>query len=116
MHVFINSMAVAALLLTAPVRAALLPDPTRPAEYRPETPVVQETPGESNDWKVTAIRIAGGDRTAIVNGVIVRAGDKVGAAKVLEIQPLAVVLDYDNKKIAVRLFADVVRKKLRDSQ
>ena len=116
MRIFIHSLIMAFLLAAGPVRAALLPDPTKPAEFRPESPVVQEMPKELTDWKVTAIRIAGKQRTAIVNGAIVREGDTVGQAKVLEIRPVSVVLDYDDKKVAVRLFADLVKKKSRENQ
>ena len=87
-----------------------LPDPTRPAEYR-ETMVMQDLPPELLEWKVTAIRISDNDRTAIVNGRIVRPGDTIGAAKLLEILPYQVILDYDNRKVAVKLFNDMNMRK-----
>ena len=86
------------------------PDPTRPAEYR-ETMVMQDLPPELLEWKVTAIRISDNDRTAIVNGRIVRPGDTIGAAKLLEILPYQVILDYDNRKVAVKLFNDMNMRK-----
>lgn len=116
MRTLVNSIIIAFLLVIGSVRAAVLPDPTRPAQYRPEALIVQELPKELINWKVTAIRIAGGDRTAIVNGSIVREGDIVGPAEILEIQPVSVVLNYDNKKISVRLFGDLVQKKVKENQ
>ena len=88
----------------------VLPDPTRPAEYQAAL-IVQDLPKELVDWKVTAIRISDNDRTAILNGDIVRVGDTTGPAKILEIQPTQVILDYDNSKVAVRLFSDVAMRK-----
>lgn len=87
-------------------RAQALPDPTRPAQYQ-SAAVVQDLPTELVDWRVTAIRISEQDRSAIVNGTIVRVGDSIGPARVLEIQPVQVILDYDNTKVAVRLFNDI---------
>jgi hypothetical protein len=100
------------LLLMNPViaMAQALPDPTRPAEYR-ESLVVQELPPALVDWKVTAIRISQDDRTAIVNGNIVRVGDDIGPARLLEIRPDQVILDYDSKRVAVRLFSDMSLRK-----
>lgn len=96
--------------------AAGLPDPTRPADYVsiPENIVIEELPEELIDWSVTAIRIAGGDRSAIVNGNLVREGDEIGPAKILEIQPVSIVLDYNETQVVVRLFNNMVQKKMRD--
>jgi hypothetical protein len=93
---------------------AELPDPTRPANYSealPEIIEVYELPKELVDWRVTVIRITDRDRSAIVNGQLVRVGDQIGPAKILEINPAAVVLDYEKKQVYVRLFSDVVDKK-----
>jgi len=92
------------------VQAQVLPDPTRPATFAVSS-VVQELPAELIDWKVTAIRISEGDRTAIVNDHIVRAGETLGPARIVEIQPAQVVIDYDNRMVAVRLFADIALRK-----
>lgn len=95
---------------------AELPDPTQPADYFVAPQVVEENelPKELIDWHVTAIRIndKNDDRSAIVNGQLVRAGDQIGPAKVLEINPVSVILDYDNKHVVVRLFANIIDKKI----
>jgi hypothetical protein len=92
-----------------------LPDPTRPADFQ-TTLVVQDLPRELIDWKVTAIRISDSDRTAIINGQLVRTGDAIGPASIHEIQPIQVILIYDNKQVVVRLFRDVfLRKQARNA-
>jgi len=105
-----------ALLLTTLLLAPLmgltetLSDPTRPAEYQVNI-VAQSLPAELVDWRLTAIRISGPDRTAIVNNMIVREGDVVGTAKIIQILPGGVVLDYNNKQLMVSLFSQVAIKK-----
>jgi hypothetical protein len=92
-----------------------LPDPTRPAEYQ-TTVIARDLPKALADWNVTAIRISASDRTAIVNGRIVRVGDAIGQATVLDIQPVQIILKYENRQVAVRLFSDgVIRKQSRNS-
>lgn len=101
-------------LVPGPLSAvAELPDPTRPADYS-ETVVQElyELPKELVEWKVTVIRISGNDRSAIVNGRLVRAGDEIGPARIVEINPGNVILDYEDKQVVVRLYNDVVHKKM----
>ena len=85
-----------------------LPDPTRPATFvdtNLEPSIFVETDvKEKINWKLSAIRISAEDRTAIVNGKLVRVGDAIGTAKVLEINPLSVVIDHEDRKLIVRLF------------
>ena len=98
---------------------AELPDPTRPAtfivedsepEIFEEIDVNEIVAKERINWKLSAIRISTEDRTAIVNGKLVRVGDDVGPAKVLEINPLSVVIDHEDRKLIVRLFKNKVIK------
>ncbi|NOG60204.1 MAG: hypothetical protein HND53_06855 [Proteobacteria bacterium] len=89
---------------------AELSDPTRPATYFEESiePIYVEEfdsgTKEKISWKLSAIRISDNDRTAIVNGKLVRVGDEVESAKVLEINPLSVLIDHEERKLIVRLF------------
>jgi hypothetical protein len=91
-----------------------LPDPTRPATYIVEDiePVFFDEIDvkEKINWKLSAIRISSEDRTAILNGKLVRAGDDIGPAKVLEINPLSIVIDHDERKLIVRLYNTSVIK------
>lgn len=95
---------------------AELPDPTRPATYveANDEPVFVEVFNENTkeqiSWTLSAIRISDKDKTAIVNGKLVRVGDEINQAKVVEIQPQSVVIDHENKKLIVRLFNDLVIK------
>ena len=103
-------------LVPGPLSAvAELPDPTRPADYS-DAPVMlelYELPKELMEWKGTVIRISGNERSAIVNGKLVRTGDEIGPARIVEINPGNVILDYEDKQVVVRLYNDVVHKKMR---
>tara|TARA_R110002072_G_scaffold100107_2_gene220331 strand:- start:1919 stop:2227 length:309 start_codon:yes stop_codon:yes gene_type:complete len=91
-----------------------LSDPTRPANYLVEDsePVFFEeiVNKEKLDWKLSAIRISDTDRTAILNGKLVRAGDELDSAKILEINPVSVVINHEDRKLIVRLFKTKVIK------
>ncbi len=91
-----------------------LPDPTRPATYMVEDsePVFFEEINfkEKINWKLSAIKISADDRTAILNGKLIRAGDEIGPAKVLEINPLSVLINHEERKLIVRLYDTKVIK------
>ena len=87
-----------------------LPDPTRPANYSSSFtsgPVITKQRAE---FSVRAIRISVTDRSAIVNGKLVRVGDEIGAAKVNEIKSFEVVLDYERQRVTIPLYARQVDK------
>ena len=112
------SLALLVIIMPASLQAfAELPDPTRPANYQATPKVVyeEELPQELIDWTVTAIRITAEDRTAIVNGQLVREGDVIGPARVIEIKPVSVELDYRQNTVVVRLYSkNLVEKKTRN--
>lgn len=93
-----------------------LPDPTKPADYyaplQEEVYVEEVTEGKKISWRVSVIRISDSDRSAIVNGELVRIGDQVNSSEVLEINPLSVVLNYNDQKLKVRLFNSNVKKEV----
>lgn len=99
---------------------AELPDPTRPADFMVEDtePVFIEefVFKEKISWRVSAIRISAEDRSAIVNGKLVRVGDEISSGTIAEINPLSVVVDYEDRKLIVRLFNNQVRKKYKTSK
>jgi hypothetical protein len=94
-------------LLTGTVmgQTEILPDPTRPVGYN-EMVTVQEVPGQLVEWKLTAIRISGAERSAIVNNKLVRVGEIIGSAKVFEIGADGVTLIHNNKPLKVRLYSE----------
>ncbi len=87
-----------------------LPDPTRPADYSTDTVAEEEQPQEPTDWHLTAIRTSAEGRLAIVNGTLVRIGDEVGSATVLEITSKSVVLDYNQKRLEINLLPQDIKK------
>lgn len=101
---------------------AELPDPTRPATYKTKAdePIYVEDfesgIKEKTNWILSAIRISEKDKTAIVNGKLVRVGDAIEQGKVLEIKPQSVVIDHEDKKLIVRLFNNQVIKDYKSSK
>ena len=93
-----------------------LSDPTKPADYQDSLaePIYVEavTVDEKVSWRVSAIRISSSDRTAIVNGELVRVGDEISSGEVIEINPLSVVLNHKDQKLIVRLFNSNVKKEV----
>ena len=88
------------------VVAATLPDPTRPAGYvagRIEIPI------DVVDWVVNGITISSRSRSAILNGAVVVPGQQVADPVVVDIEPNAVILDYNGERISVRLRSQIVK-------
>lgn len=92
-----------------PGAAAALDDPTRPYAYRRDA-VVVVSPGQAETYRVSAIRIGETDRTAIVNNITVRPGDRVGSAEVVAIDADGVVLQQERGRIKVTLLDFQVKK------
>ncbi len=92
-----------------------LSDPTRPVKFFAE--VIEDViPEQLLDWSVKAIRITPDTRTAVINNTIVKVGDTVGQAEVLEIRPLSVLLDYDRQQVEVKLVKHGIKKILVNDQ
>ena len=99
------------LLITTTVNADVgLSDPTRPADYSVAISAKQVAPQKRTEFNLNAIRISNEDRSAIVNGRLVRVGDDIGTAKVREINKQDVVLDYERKQLTIPLYAQGVTK------
>ena len=100
-----------ALLGSAAQAATDLPDPTRPSDYYvPQS--VTEVPRRDAAFSLSANRISPQDRSALLNGTIVRVGDVLDSAKVVEINPTEVIVEYDRKRLTVPLYAQGVTKTL----
>lgn len=98
--------AVAALLLSTGVAAAELVDPTRPSHVRaPSENKTVRAPA----WHVESIIVSPTRRLAVVNGRLVGVGDRVGGAKVTEILPYEVQLEYQGEARRVSLVATRVK-------
>ena len=85
-------------------------DPTRPAEYLSETVIDSDLQSGEAEWRLSVIRIVSGRGTAVLNGKLVRPGDKLGKAQIVEINPGAVVLDQDGRRFVVELLRLGVKK------
>lgn len=95
-------------MLLAPVFAVaeVLTDPTRPFGYGAAPQIVIqdiELPREQINWRLTGIRIAEQNKTAILNNKLVREDDTVDGARLLEIGPTSVLIQFEDKQIRVNL-------------
>jgi MSHA biogenesis protein MshK len=91
-----------------------LPDPTRPPAELQAAPVDTKTgkpsavaPGE---LRLQSILIGPHERSAIINGVVVSPGDRVGDARVLSISENQVVLKSRTGNSVLRLFPSALKK------
>lgn len=77
--------------------AMAMEDPFRPPGYK-ENKTSQNVSSKRKVWYVNQILTSGERRIAIVNNRAVKIGDEVSGAKVIDIMPSLVVLEYNNKK------------------
>ena len=106
-------LGMASALAAAPAADVSLPDPTRPYAFATAIEVDQGVGAAAMQWRLSGIRIREGERSAILNGQVVKAGDRLGGAMVVEINPAAVVLMQDSQKIVVKLVLSGVKKPIR---
>lgn len=88
-----------------------LPDPTRPADFTGQSAIKTEIPREFLNWHVRAIRLSASGKNAIVNGRLVRVGDKIDSAKIVAITSNTVVLSHDRKRVTLKLLPEDVKVK-----
>lgn len=100
---------VAGALLSgaAALPAAELSDPTRPSGRSISAPA--PVPLDPADWRLTMVRIAPGNHSAVVNGEVVRVGETIGGARVVDIRPGRVVIDREGARLTLRPGAGEVR-------
>ena len=103
-------LGVGAALAAAAETGGTLPDPTRPYAFTAAVEIQQDLPKEGVQWRLNGIRIHEDERSALLNGRIVRAGDSLNGAKVLEIHPAEVVLMQDSQRIVVKLILTGIKK------
>lgn len=94
---------------------AMLPDPTRPYAFA-ATVQAENIPAEGMQWRLNGIRIREGEKSAILNGQLVRTGDNLAGATVVEINPADVVLMQDTQKIVVKLIVSSIKKPVRNAR
>ena len=104
-------MLVSAMSMYTGLHGETLPDPTRPANYAGSMAVQQELPDKLINWKVRAIRTSERGRNAIVNGRLVKVGDEVDSATIVDITSDTVVLSHDRKQLVLRLVPWDIKQK-----
>lgn len=101
---------VAAALAAGPVVAeSELPDPTRPAVWRAAAPAREQAPA----WRLESTLISPQRRLAVIDGRLLRPGDRLDDAQVLEIQPDRVTLRHGDRIVHLRLLPDQTKKRPR---
>lgn len=93
------------LLLLAAASAApaqTLDDPTRPDHLEPER---QAAAAPASPWALSSIVFSDERKLAVINGQIVKVGDRIAGATVLEILPYAVRLQIGNETRTAQLLA-----------
>jgi len=87
-------------------------DPLRPPEYRLTKASVGAGKKTVSGWYVNEILFSGLRRVAIVNNIAVSKGDRVNGARVVDIMPSHVVLEYKSKIIKTHLKMVSIKKKV----
>ena len=103
----------APLILAAAVAQAMeterLPDPTRPPLLH-QVAVRRLNEDRPQQYTVTAIKISGDSRKAIVNGELLNEGARIGEAVIVEINLGAVVIEYLSERRRYKLLPYTVRQ------
>jgi MSHA biogenesis protein MshK len=106
MDSLVNRLLIAALLAAPLLAQAQLADPTRPPAAF-SSPELQTADGEAAGPRLQSIligRAPGGRRVAVIDGVTVREGGKVGGAVLARINDTSVVLRRGKNLETLTLF------------
>lgn len=99
-----RSLVLAALLASGLVEAGSLADPMRPFSVAraPQGKVVSE-------FSVTAVFHSEERRVAVVNGRIVKVGDRLGDIRIVEILPDGVRYERQGREFTIRVASQAVK-------
>lgn len=100
-----------ALACAANAYAVGMGDPLRPPEYRSKGDVASAVAIAKPQWHVNEILFSGTRRVAVINDRVIAIGDHINGAKVVDIMPEHVVLQYKNSFINARLRSVSVKKR-----
>ena len=104
----------APLILAAAVAQAMeterLPDPTRPPLLHQVAVRRLSEDRPQQLYTVTAIKISGDSRKAIVNGELLSEGARIGEAVIVEINLGAIVIEYLSERQRYKLLPYTVRQ------
>lgn len=87
-----------------------LVDPTRPADYAGAAAQTRPLTDELAELRLNAIRISGAGNSAVLNGRIVRAGENLGRARVVDVRPGVVIVELDHRQTELRLAGPEFKK------
>lgn len=99
-------LAVAFVAATGPANAAELGDPTRPSHISGDR---SKTAAPAPGWTVESIIVSPGRRLAVINNKVVGINDWIGGARVIEILPYEVRLEYKGETRHVSLIPTRVK-------
>ncbi|MDE2088564.1 MAG: general secretion pathway protein GspB [Gammaproteobacteria bacterium] len=92
--------------LCGPAARADLTDPTRPPDYQ----LPANTATAAQPWVLTSTLISPSRRLAVINGRVYAAGDVVGGAKIMAIEPYAVLLSRAGRTFTIRLLPGRIKR------
>jgi MSHA biogenesis protein MshK len=99
----IFSTALLSLALANAAVALTAIDPTKPYEYDSLLDTRSYAQDAEMLWALSGIKIKTTGKTAILNGKLVREGDALDGARIIEIKPAEVILLRDQQRFAVKL-------------
>jgi len=106
------TLALCLHLGTATVMAVQLDDPTRPPGHRLVLPGGKAAKGKTR-WHLSAVYIADGHRSAVINGRLRKKGEMIDGARVVAILPAKVRLQKNKQQFTIRLLTDNIQKRIR---
>ena len=96
-------------LLAGHVWAQGLPDPTRPSTYVDRSVLTEQRSEGMPGWDLRAIKTGNDSRIAIINGQLVRVGEEINSARVVEINSDSVVIEHRRSQIVLKVLAGNVK-------
>lgn len=109
--IFNVTVLLGALMNAEPTAAQALPDPTRPYGFGSVVEIQQSFIADKKpEWRLSGIRINDKQRSAILNGRLVREGTDLGMATVVEIRPTELVLSQDHKQVVIKLLLSDIKR------
>ena len=89
--------------------ALALNDPTRPTD--PAAYFGTHNTSKRGDWSLQSILFAADRKVAVINGVRVQEGDRVGSARVFRIHDSYVLLKTGGRTLTLRLLPESIKVK-----
>ncbi len=98
------------LLVTLPVCAEVLTDPTRPPVKKAVVPILKEKSFQ-HVWDLESTLVSSERKVAVINGKLLTIGDYIDGARVISIRKNRVVVKASHKEVTLLMLPDIVKKK-----